>query len=272
MMNSMISRRSFLKAAGLASACCAAGSMVGCGSSKSDWEYISGKGELIVGMTIFEPMNYYDANNVLTGFDTELAEAACAKLGIKAKFQEIDWDNKIVELTAKNIDCIWNGMTVTDDLGKSIDFSTSYSGNMQVCIINSANKDVYTSADSINAAGVRLGAEAGSAGEAAAQENFANATYTALNAQRDCLMELMSNTLDVAVIDYVMADASTGEGSSYTDLMVVPDLELSKEEYAVGLRKGSDFTAKLNDALKALSDDGTVAALAEKYPSVMVTL
>ncbi|MCI2046798.1 MAG: transporter substrate-binding domain-containing protein [Faecalibacterium sp.] len=289
-MKNMISRRSFLQASGLAAAVCAAGALSACGSTSaaassaaassapassaadSDWSYISGKGELVIGMTIFEPMNYYDANNTLIGFDTELAQAACKKLGLTATFQEIDWDNKVIELNAKNIDCIWNGMTITDELGKSIDFSTPYSGNMQVCVINAANKDQFTDADTINADGVQVGAEAGSAGEAAAQESFPNAALTSVNAQRDCLMELKSGTLDVGVIDYVMAKASTGEGTSYTDLMIVPDLELSKEEYGVGLRKGSDFTAKLNDALQQLAGDGTVDALAEKYPSVMVTL
>jgi polar amino acid transport system substrate-binding protein len=296
----MISRRSFLKASGLAAVVCAAGALSACGSASStaassavassaasqasassaaasapadsDWAYISGKGELVIGMTIFEPMNYYDKNNTLTGFDTELAQAACEKLGIKATFQEIDWDNKVIELNAKNIDCIWNGMTITDELGESIDFSLSYSGNMQVCVIKADNKDKFKDAAAINAAGVQVGAEAGSAGEAAAQESFPNAALTSVNAQRDCLMELKSGTLDVGVIDYVMAKASTGEGTSYTDLMVVPDLELSKEEYAVGLRKGSDFTAKLNEALEQLAGDGTVKALADKYPSVMVTL
>ena len=297
-MNNMISRRSFLRASGLAAAVCAAGALSACGSASaaasspvssaaassaassaagsaaadSDWAYISGKGELVIGMTIFDPMNYYDANNTLVGFDTELAQAACQKLGLTATFQEIDWDNKVIELNAKNIDCIWNGMTITDELGKSIDFSTPYSGNMQVCVISAANQNKFKDTATINAAGVQIGAEAGSAGEAAAETSFPNAALTSVNAQRDCLMELKSGTLDVGVIDYVMAKASTGEGTSYADLMIVPDLELSKEEYAVGLRKGSDFTAKLNDVLQQLSDDGTVDALAKKYPSVMVTL
>ena len=77
---------------------------------------------------------------------------------------------------------------------------------------------------------------------------------------------------DVAVIDAVMAYASVGEGTDYADLMVVEGVELSKEEYGIGLRKGSNMTEKINEALQELTDDGTVAALAEKYPSVLVTL
>ena len=290
-MKKMISRRQFLAVAGI---CAVAGALSACGASSStaasapasagaasaadsaaadsDWAYISGKGTLVIGMTIFDPMNYYDADGKLIGFDTELAEAACSKLGLEPVFQEIEWDNKVIELEAKNIDCIWNGMTITEALGQSIDFSVPYSGNMQVCVINQANKDVFTDLDSINAAGVQVGAEAGSAGEAAAEEFLANATLTSVNAQRDCLLELKSQTLDVGVIDYVMADASTGEGTDYTDLMIVEGVELSKEEYGIGLRKGSDLTARLNDALAELVADGTVDALAEKYPSVMVIL
>lgn len=273
-----INRRAFLKAAGLTAMTASAASLLaGCGSDSSsaaatDYEYIKEKGTLVIGMTIFNPMNYYDENGKLIGFDTELAEAVCAKLGLTPEFQEIEWDNKVTELTAKNIDCIWNGMTVTEELGKSIDFSTAYSGNMQVCVVNQANAGTYTTIESINAAGVTVGAEAGSAGENAAEEAFPNAKLIAMTSQRDCLLELKSGTIDVGVMDFVMADAELKDGTSYTDLQIVDGIELSKEEYAVGLRKDSDFTAVLNQTLEELVADGTVAALAEKYPSVMVTL
>lgn len=289
----MISRRSFMKASGLA-AVAAAALLTGCGSSASsaaastaapassaasapaapasDWDYVSGKGTFVIGMTIFDPMNYYDADGKLVGFDTEVAEAVCAKLGVTPVFQEIEWDNKVLELNGKSIDCIWNGMTVTPELGQNIDFSVSYSENVQVCVIHQNNKDVYTSIDSINAAGVTVGAEAGSAGEDAVLENFPNASLIATAAQRDCFMELKSGTMDVAVLDRTLAASVTGEGTSYTDLMIVPGMELTDEEYAVGLRKGSDITAKLDEALAELTADGTIAQMAAKYPSVAVTL
>ena len=240
--------------------------------SDSDVDYIKSQGKMIVGITEFEPMDYKDKDDKWIGFDADMARLVGEKLGVDVEFVVIDWDNKVIELDAKSIDCIWNGMTITDELAKSIDFSLSYSGNMQVCVISSANEDKFKDAASINAAGVQIGAEAGSAGEAAVSANFPNAAYTAVNAQRDCLLELKSGTLDVGVLDYVMAVTMTGDGTDYADLMIVDGLELSKEEFAVGLRKGSDFTAKLNDTLQALKDDGTVDALAKKYPSVMVTL
>lgn len=270
-----ISRRSFLKAAGFTALTAASASlMTGCGGNgdQTDREYIQDKGTLVIGMTIYPPMNYYDENNKLVGFDTEVAEAVCAKLNLTAEFQEIEWNSKVTELNAKNIDVIWNGMTATEELGQSIDFSVSYSENVQVCVINTKNADTYTDAASINVAGITVAAEAGSAGEAAAVENFPNAELLPVTAQRDCFMELKSGTVDVAVIDRTMATASTGAGTSYEDLMMVDGMELTHEEFAVGLRKGSDFTALLNETLQDLVEDGTIAAISAKYPTVVVTL
>ena len=259
----------------LAAAALAAGMLTGCGQTgESDWKYVQDKGTLKIGITLFDPMNYYDPQDPqkLIGFDTELAEAVCAKLGVTPEFVEIDWDQKTVELQSKSIDCIWNGMTILDDLKESLDFSVPYSGNMQVCVINKANASVYTTLESMATA--RFVAEAESAGDKSVEgsEALKGAQLTAVQAQRDTLLELKSGTADVAVIDAVMAYASVGEGTSYSDLMVVEGIELSKEEYGIGFRKGSDITAKVNDALQQLANDGTVAALAEKYPSVLPLL
>lgn len=259
----------------LAAAALTAGLMTGCGQTgESDLKYVQEKGTMKIGITIFDPMNYYDPANPdkLIGFDTELAEAVCAKLGVTPEFVEIDWDQKVVELQSKSIDCIWNGMTILEDLKANIDFSVPYSGNMQVCVINKANADTYTSLESMALA--RFVAEAGSAGEKSVQgsEQLKGAQLTGVQAQRDTLLELKSGTADVAVIDAVMAYASVGEGTSYSDLVVVEGIEFEKEEYGIGFRKNSDLTAKVNEALQQLADDGTVAQLAEKYPSVLPLL
>lgn len=246
--------------------------LTGCGKTGSDWESVQKASVLKIGITLYEPMNYKDENGKLIGFDTELAEAVCAKLGVTPEFVEIAWEQKVVELKGGNIDCVWNGMTVTDDLAQNMDFSNSYSGNMQVCVINKANESTYTSLADM--AGAKIVAEAGSAGAKAveANEELAGASLTTLSAQRDTLLELKSGTADVAVIDGVMANASVGEGTDFADLMIVPSIELTKEEYAVGLRKGSDLTEKINTAFTELMQDGTVAEISEKYPSVLVTL
>lgn len=250
----------------------AAASSEAAAQGNGDWAAIQEKGTLVVGMTIFDPMNYYDADGNLIGFDTELAQAVGEKLGVEVQFQEIEWNNKVMELDAGNIDCIWNGMTILDDLKDAMDFSIPYSGNMQVPVINVANADTYTSVESMNSPDVTVAAESGSAGEGAIDDNMPDANKLTVTAQRDCLTELKSGTIDVGVIDYVMADASVGEGTSYSDLQIVEGIEFAKEEYGIGFRKGSDLTEKVNEALQQLADEGMVAQLAEKYPSVMVTL
>ena len=101
----------------------------------SDWEYIQNKGKLIIGITYFAPMNYMDDNGNLVGFETEFAKAVCEELGIEAEFQEISWAAKETELAAKNIDCIWNGMTITDERAENMSITIPYMQNKQVKVV-----------------------------------------------------------------------------------------------------------------------------------------
>ena len=93
------------------------------------------KGELIIGITYFAPMNYLNDNQELVGFETEFAKAVCEKLGVNAKFQEISWNAKETELAAKNIDCIWNGMTITEERLENMSISIPYMENKQVKVV-----------------------------------------------------------------------------------------------------------------------------------------
>ena len=102
-------------------------------NDKTDWDYIADKGELVIGITYFRPMNYME-NGKLVGFETEFAQAVCEKLGVTAKFQEIDWDSKVTELNSKTIDCIWNGMTLTDGVQAAMECTNAYCENAQVVI------------------------------------------------------------------------------------------------------------------------------------------
>lgn len=233
-------------------------------SSDSDYEYIASNGKLVIGITLYEPMNYNDENGELTGFDTEFAQAVCAKLGIEPEFQVIDWDMKESELSSRNIDCIWNGLTVTEDRRENMDFSMSYLTNKQCVVINSSNAGTYT--DTASLASAMLSAEGGSAGEDAilADENLSQASYTASDSQASALLALKSGNYDAVIIDYTLATASAGTGD-YADLMIVEGIQLADEEYAIGFRLGSDMTEKVNTAIQELIDDGTLASLAEKY-------
>ena len=113
--------------------------LAGCGGNQaaggSDLEYIKEKGTMVIGYTVYEPMNYTDENGVFTGFDTELATAVCQKLGVEPEFVEINWDTKIAELDGKSIDCIWNGMTLTDDILENTACTEPYVKNAQVVVM-----------------------------------------------------------------------------------------------------------------------------------------
>ena len=211
-------------------------------AAESDLDYVKGNGVLKIGYTLFEPMNYLGEDGELTGFETEFATAVCAK----------------------NIDCIWNGMTITPELQEAISISDPYIKNYQVVVIRAADADKYTSTESL--AGANLDAEAGSAGEAAvaADEFLSQASYTSVVKQTDALLEVKSGAADAAVMDFVLANTLAGTGD-YSDLMVIPDLELSVEEYGIGFRQGSDLTAAVNQAMQELIDDGTLNELAVKY-------
>ena len=101
---------------------------------EGDLQYVKDKGELVIGITIFAPMNYYDDSEKLIGFETEFAEAVCEKLGVEAKFVEINWDSKEMELNSKSIDCIWNGMTITEERLENMSISVPYMQNKQVMV------------------------------------------------------------------------------------------------------------------------------------------
>ena len=230
-------------------------------TAASDLEYIKEKGKMVIGYTVYEPMNYTDADGNFTGFDTELATAVCEKLGVEPEFVEINWDTKVVELDAKSIDCIWNGMTLTDDIMANAATTKAYAKNAQVVVVKDGT-DYSSTADLV---GKTVVAEAGSAGEAAIEgdENLAQADYVSKSVQTDCLMEVAAGTADAAVLDLTLANAMIGEGTDYASLKIVD--ELNAEEYGVAFRKGSDTAAAVDAVFDELKADGTMQALADKY-------
>ncbi len=168
-------------------------------SANSDFAYIKNKGTLIIGITQYPPMNFFDAEGKLTGFDTEFAEAVCKKLGLKAEFVEINWDSKEVELNSKNIDCIWNGMCITEERKKNMSISDPYMNNEQ------------------------------------------------------------------AIVDATLAFYNVGPGTDFEELVANTDNNFGLQQFGIAFRKDSDVTAKVNDAIKALQQDGTLAKIAANY-------
>lgn len=225
----------------------------------SDLAYVKDKGTLVVGITDFEPMDYKDENGEWIGFDADMAKAFAKSLGVTAEFVEIDWDNKIMELDGKTIDCVWNGMTLTDEVTSSMACSNAYCNNAQIVIVPKDKADQYQDTDSLS--DLTFAVEAGSAGEE--QVSALDLNYTAVKAQADALMEVAAGTSDAAVIDSLMAAAMVGEGTSYADLTYTVDL--NSEEYGVGFRKGSDLAKALNDFFASSYKDGSMTTCAEKY-------
>lgn len=230
----------------------------------SDLAYIKEKGTLVIGITDYAPMNYKDDNGNWTGFDTEFAEAVCEKLGVKAEFFVLsDWDQKVNELNAKTIDVVWNGMTITEDLKTSMSISDPYVVNAQVIVTKAENAEKYTDLESIKDA--KIAVETGSAGEACVEDC---ANVTAVAAQSDALLEVKTGAADVCVIDITMADAMTGEGTSYAGLTKTGSL--TEEQYGIGCRLGSDTCDEINKIMDELMADGTLDDLAKKYELTLV--
>ena len=226
-----------------------------------------GKATLVCGVTDFDPMNFKDADGNWTGFDTEFAQLVGEKLGMEVKFQQIEWAQKYNELTAGTINCIWNGFTANtneeDGTARKdlVDFSYSYMLNQQCIVVKAANKGAYTSPESL--VGRNVAVEGGSAGDSYATEQIGDGKIIDAASQISTLPEVKSGAADCAVIDVLLAKSMTGKGD-YADLTIA-DVELPSEVYAIGFAKGSDLTAKVNNAIKELDAEGKLAELAAKY-------
>ena len=229
-------------------------------ASESDIDYVKDKGVLVVGITNFAPMDYKEeGSDEWVGFDADMAKAFAESLGVEVEFVEIDWDNKIMELDGKTIDCVWNGMTLTDEVTSAMDCSNAYCKNAQVVVVYADAADQYQDVDSLK--DLAFAVETGSAGEA--EVDALGLSYTPVASQADALMEVSAKTSDAAVIDLLMAAAMIGEGTSYEDL--THTVELNSEEYGVGFRKGSDLVNALNDFFADAYADGSRMECAEKY-------
>ena len=222
---------------------------------------------LTCGVTIFENMNELDENGNWTGFETEFAQEVGKILGMEVKFQEIDWEQKYNELNSGAIDCIWNGFTAnSSDNGikrsELVDFSYGYMLNQQCIVVKKADLANYTSADSLQ--GKTACVEGGSAGESYAKTATDETKVLKATSQIKAFPELKSGAVDFIVVDILLAQNLCGQ-ADYADLAIVDAIQLESEIYAVGFKKGSDLTAKVNDAIKQLEANGKLQELAEKY-------
>ncbi len=247
--------------------------LVGCGGNKKedskdasgsekatgDLAYVTDKGKLIVGVTDFAPMDSKDASGEWVGFDADMAKKFAEYIGVEVEFVEIDWDNKILELDNKNIDCVWNGMTLTDDVKAAMATSDPYCNNAQVVVVNKDAADKYKTAEDCK--DLKFAVESGSAGQEQAEAN--KFKFTEVKDQATALMEVSAGTADAAIIDSLMAAAMVGEGTGYEKLTYT--VKLNSEEYGVGFRKDSNMAEKFNEFFKKATEDGTVDKIAKLY-------
>ena len=227
----------------------------------SDLAFVQSNGKLVVGITDYAPMDYKDENGEWTGFDAEFARLFAEELGVECEFFVLaDWGKKIFELDSKNIDCVWNGMTITEEILLTSSVSNPYVINAQVVVMKADVVGNYDDVESMK--DLTFAVESGSAGEACL--NDAGLTkYVAVQDQGAAVMEVAAGTSDACVIDITMANAMTGEGTSYENLTY--SMSLTEEEYGVSFRKDSDLTEKFNEFMASLKADGTLQELAAKY-------
>ena len=222
---------------------------------------------LVCGVTVFENMNEQLPDGSWTGFESEFAMEVGKIIGMEVKFQEIEWSEKYNELNSGAIDCIWNGFTAnSSDNGVKrsdlVDFSYGYMLNQQCIVVKKDNLANFP--DEASLKGKKACAEGGSAGEAYAKEATDADKVLAATAQIDAFREVKAGAVDFIVVDIILAQNICGQ-NDYADLAIVEAIELDSEIYAIGFKKGSDLTAKVNAAIKELEENGKLMELAKKY-------
>ena len=220
-------------------------------------------GTLIVGFDQdFPPMGFVGDNGEYTGFDLDLAKEVASRLGLEYKAQPIAWDSKDMELESGNIDCIWNGFTIT---GREDDYTwtTPYMANKQVFVVAN-DSDIKSQAD---LAGKVVEVQADSSAEAALKENqdLAN-TFGQLLTTPDyntAFMDLEQGAVDAVAMDVIVAGYQIKQRNA--DFKILDD-SLSEEEYGTGFKKGNtELRDKVQGALEEMAADGTLAKISDEW-------
>ena len=244
----------------------------GCSSSDSSsssnddsLQYVMDKGELIVGLDdSFPPMGYRDKDNKIVGFDVDLAKETCKRMGIKAKFQPVSWESKEQELSSKNIDCIWNGFGITPEREKVLTISEPYMANPQIFVVL-ADSGIKTQDD---LKGKIVAAQNGSTAYATIDKdtNLKDSFKEFIGVEDNvkALMDLEVGGSDAVAMDTVVARYyMTKDPGKYS---IIEDTTILDEEMGVGFRKGDNaLCKKVEDTLKEMKKDGTLAKISKKW-------
>lgn len=242
--------------------------LTACNNNAKDWEYIQEKGTLIVGYTEYDPFGYTDTDNVLKGFDVELAKEVGEKLGLTVEFQIIKWANKVTDLNSKIIDVVWNAMTISDELKEVMSITAPYCKNTPVAIALEANAANFNTKDKILASAGAIAVEGGSSAESAIKEDsvLGAASILSCDNQLKAIQEVKSGSSKVAVVDGIMFDQYKVKGASNVEGIVkLTDVKFVEEYFGIGVRKGSPLLEKIENALAELKTEGKYQQIAAKY-------
>jgi polar amino acid transport system substrate-binding protein len=243
----------------------------GCGSNQTETgnedqslEEIKEKENFILGLDdSFPPMGFRDEKGDIVGFDIDLAQEVAKRLGVKLEVKPIDWDGKVLSLNNKDIDVIWNGLTITEERKQEIEFSDPYLENRQIIIVRE-DSDIDTKAD---LAGTAVGVQLGSSGEDAlnADEETVKTLkdVTKYSNYTEALLDLKAGRVEAVVIDEVVGRYYIAKRPG--EYKVAKD-DFGDEEYGIGFRKGDiAFKDAVNKALNEMKEDGTTAKISEKW-------
>jgi polar amino acid transport system substrate-binding protein len=240
----------------------------GCGQASqtgdNSWNDIKKKGQFVVGLDdSFPPMGFKDAKGNIVGFDIDLAKEAAKRMGVKVVFKPVNWDGVLLSLNNKDIDVIWNGLTITNDRKKKIAFSKVYLQNKQIIVVRN-NSSIKTKKD---LAGKVVGLQLGSSSETALDKD--TATVKSLKQIKkysdntEALMDLSLGRLDAVVVDEVVGRYYIAKKPGVYKVLTE---NFGTEDYGVGIRKADvSFRNELNKTLDAMKADGTADKISEKW-------
>ena len=241
--------------------------VTGCGEDEEagDWEYIEKNGKIIVGLdATFAPMGFTDKDDNIVGFDVDLAKAVGEKLGVEMEFKSIDWDAKYTELDAKNIDCIWNGMSATPERAEKLSLSKEYFNNK--IVVMTENEDVVVK-EAKDLANYNVGTQAESSAlemmQASEDWDAFSDKVKDYKSYDDAILDMEAGRIDCIVIDQVLGNY---KNTKMKNALKECKYNFGDDFYAIGFRKDDkELTKKVNDALQELIDDGEAAKISKKW-------
>ncbi len=238
--------------------------------NKEDLERINAKGTFILGLDdSFPPMGYRDENNEIVGFDIDVAKEVCKRLDIELVLQPISWDAKEQELNSFNIDCIWNGMSRTEERENIMSLSDSYMKNRMIFVVKENSK--INSLEDLK--GKTIGVQSGSSAEEILEGAEISKEFKDTVSYSDNIMAFMdmeANGVDAVFVDEILANYYIASNNKNYKAL---EEALDEEEYAIGFRKqDKKLTSKVNEILKEMKADGSLGKISEKWFGKDVTI